>query len=421
LSYASDVYPQGYPGFPLLAALFALASCAPSDAPPAPPLSALTEVSAPAADGSAEPFLSSTDDGVVLSWLEPTSERSYALKVSSYRDNQWSHAVTVAERDDFFVNWADFPTVSQVAPGVLAAHWLQRSGGPGTYDYGVRVVHSSDAGRTWSEPWTPHDDGTPTEHGFVSFLPLADRAWGLVWLDGREFHAAEGAQPAEEMTLRFRSVGPEGVPGPEVLVDGRICDCCQTDAALTSRGPVVVYRDRSEQEIRDIYMTRWVNGAWTEGAPVHADDWKIDACPVNGPAVAARGDQVAVAWFTGAGDVPRVNVAFSGDAGAAFGSPVQVDDGNPAGRVDALMLEDGSALVSWLERTSSGQAEVRARRVWPEGRTGPAATVTVSSDARASGFPRMAALGDGSLLIAWTDAGESGTRVRVARAEIPER
>jgi hypothetical protein len=147
---------------------------------------------------------------------------------------------------------------------------------------------------------------------------------------------------------------------------------------------------------------------------------------VNGPAVAARGDEVAVAWFTGAGGVPLVNVAFSGDAGAAFSAPVQVDDGNPAGRVDALLLADGSALVTWLERTAGGQAEVRARRVWAPadgspGRSGPAATVATSSDARASGFPRMAALADGSLLVAWTDAGEAGTRVRVARAEVPER
>jgi hypothetical protein len=355
-----------------------------------------------------------------MSWLEPTAERVYALKLSHYDDNQWSPPVTITERNDFFVNWADFPTVAEVAPGLLAAHWLQRNGA-GTYDYGVRVVHSRDGGRTWSEPWMPHEDGTPTEHGFASFLPLSAQAWGVVWLDGREFHAPEGEQATEEMTLRFRSVGADGTPGPETLVDARICDCCQTDAALTSQGPLVVYRDRSEREIRDIYVTRLVGGRWTEGAPVHADGWQIDACPVNGPAAAARGDEVAVAWFTGAGDVPRVNVAFSGDAGAAFAAPVQVDDGNPAGRVDALLLGDGSALITWLERTSAGQAEVRARRVWPDGRRGPSATLTRSSDARASGFPRVALAPDGALLIAWTDATDAGTRVKLARAEVPGR
>jgi hypothetical protein len=380
----------------------------------------MEELTSPAGAGSGEPFLAATRDGVVLSWLEHIDGRLHALRVSTLEDNQWSPAVTVAQRDDFFVNWADFPTVQEVAPGVLAAHWLQR-GGSGTYDYGIRVVHSSDRGATWSEPWTPHEDGTPTEHGFASFLPLGDRAWGIVWLDGREFHAPEGDQASEEMTLRFRSVSSEGTRAQEVLVDGRICDCCQTDAAVTSEGPLVVYRDRTEDEIRDIYVTRLVDGAWTEGTPVHGDGWNIAACPVNGPAAAARDEDVAVAWFTGAGDVPRVKVAFSADAGATFGAPVQVDDGNPAGRVDVLLAPDGSALVVWLERAGEGVAEVRARRVWPDGRATPAATVASSSDARASGFPRMAVAGEGSVVIAWTDAGDEGTRVRVARAEVPLR
>ena len=417
---ASDLLPAPWIFLAISASLAVVSACAPAGAPPGPPIVELTELTSPAGEQSGEPYLSATAEGVVLSWLEQTQGRTHALRVSTLLDNQWSSAVTVAERDDFFVNWADFPTVAEVAPGMLASHWLQRSGA-GTYDYGVRVVHSRDGGRTWSEPWTPHEDGTPTEHGFASFLPLPDQAWGLVWLDGRKFHAPEGQTAPEEMTLRFRSVSSDGTPGPETEVDPRICDCCQTDATVTSQGPLVVYRNRTEDEIRDIYVTRLVDGAWTEGVPVHDDGWNIAACPVNGPAVAARDDDVAVAWFTGVADVPKVQVAFSSDAGATFGGAVQVDDGNPAGRVDVLLLEDGSALVSWLERGAAGQADVRARRVWPDGRAGPTATVATSSDARASGFPRMAIDRSGSLIVAWTDAGESGSRVRVARAEIPRR
>jgi hypothetical protein len=400
--------------------IFGQTSCAASDPHPDAAVSEVVELASPAGAGSGEPYLSAAGEGVVLSWLEQLEGRRHALRISTLVDNQWSSPVTVVEREDFFVNWADFPTVAEVAPGVLAAHWLQR-GGAGTYDYGVRVVVSSDGGRTWSEPWTPHGDGTPTEHGFASFFELPNRAWGLVWLDGRQFYAPEGQTASEEMTLRYRSVGADGTPGEEAVVDARICDCCQTDATVTSAGPLVVYRDRTADEIRDIHVTRFVDGAWTEGVPVHSDGWNIAACPVNGPATSARDDAVAVAWFTGAGDTPRVKVAFSSDAGGTFSAPVHVDDGNPAGRVDVLLLEDGSALVSWLERVAEGSAEVRVRRVRPDGTSGPAATITTSSDARASGFPRMAQGADGSLVIAWTDAGESGTRVRVARAEVPGR
>jgi len=400
------------------AAVLPLSACVSAEQAPASALSGIEEVPSPAAEGSGEPHLSSSVDGPVLSWLEPAGEGRHELKVSLWSEGRWSAPATVAGGDDWFVNWADFPSVVPVAPGVLVAHWLQR-GGEGTYDYGVRVARSSDGGATWTEPWTPHEDGTPTEHGFVSIFPEPAGGWGLVWLDGREYASADGGEPSNEMTLRYRHVDAAGTPGGEVLVDGRICDCCQTDAAITSRGPLVVYRDRTHDEIRDVYVTRLVDGAWTEGAPLHADGWHIGGCPVNGPAASARDDGVAVAWFTGAGDQPRVKVSFSSDAGGSFAPPIGVDDGNPAGRVDVELLEDGSALVAWLERTGEGSAEVRVRRVWSDGRSGAASTVAASSSARASGFPQMVGTADGTFVFAWTDVGDAGSRVRVARAAVP--
>jgi hypothetical protein len=199
-----------------------------------------------------------------------------------------------------------------------------------------------------------------------------------------------------------------------VPLDDRTCDCCQNAAAMTAAGPIVAYRNRSPEEIRDIYVTRRVNGKWIAGRPVHADNWKISACPVNGPALAASGSDVALAWFTAAGDTARVNVAFSRDAGGAFGAPVRVDGGAPAGRVDVVMLPDRSALVSWIERTSGDTAAVRVRRVGRDGKLGAPVTVASSSAARASGFPRMVVSGS-DVVFAWTEPGKPSA-VRVARA-----
>ncbi|HZD05512.1 MAG TPA: hypothetical protein VE173_11350, partial [Longimicrobiales bacterium] len=235
-----------------------------------------------------------------MSWLEARTPdtRSWVLRLSRFRNDRWSDPVTVVGNGDLLVNWADFPSVTEV-DGTVLVHWLQR-GGSGGYDYGIRVSRSLDGGTTWSEPWTPHDDASATEHGFVSAFPVAERL-GLVWLDGRRYaRGAGGSEPTDEMTLRFRTLDRRGGAGPEILVDGRVCDCCQTDAALTAAGPVVVYRDRSPEEIRDIHVTRLVDGRWTGGVPVHEDGWHMEACPVNGPAVAARDRDVVVAWFTGA-------------------------------------------------------------------------------------------------------------------------
>lgn len=405
----------------LVATFVVMGSC--TDAPNDPPVSAISEpsiVELNAAEESGEPNLAVSPDGILVSWLEPApGDSAWDLRVARVEEAEAREPRTVVRRSDFFVNWADFPSVAVLPDGRWAAHWLQR-GDAGGYDYGVRVALSADEGRTWSEPWTPHEDGTPTEHGFVTLFPDAGGV-GLVWLDGRRYaQGPGGGEPTEEMTLRFRRLGDEGAPAPTRLLDERTCDCCQTDVAVTSSGPVVAYRDRGPDEVRDVYVTRRLESGWSEGRPVHDDGWVIGGCPVNGPVLASRGgDELAAAWFTAAGDVPRVRVAFSGDAGASFGEPVEVDGGNPAGRVDAVLLDDGSALVSWLERLGEGEAEIRVRRVWPDGRLSGPSVLSRSSDARASGFPRMALARDGRLWFAWTRVDEEGrTRVRLATAEV---
>jgi hypothetical protein len=172
----------------------------------------------------------------------------------------------------------------------------------------------------------------------------------------------------------------------------------------------VVYRDRSDEEIRDISVVKFKGGKWTVPKRVHNDGWKINGCPVNGPAVAASGKRVAVAWFTGAANQQHVRLAFSNDAGETFGEAIKVDGGQPIGRVDVLLLSDGSAMVCWLEKIEGG-GEVRARRVAPDGKLGDAVTVAPSGTARSSGFPQMVQSGN-RLIFAWTGK-------RVLTAEMP--
>ena len=285
--------------------------------------------------------------------------------------------------------------------------------------YGVRTAVSRDGGATWSAPWTPHEDATPTEHGFVSIWPEADGAWSLVWLDGRQYAEGPHGAATDEMTIRARTVAADGTPGPEAVLDHRACDCCQTDVAMTSRGPAVVYRDRTDGEIRDIYLSRRDGDAWTPGHPVHDDGWEIGGCPVNGPAMDAAGSDVVVAWFTGAREEPRVQVAFSGDDGDTFSPPVRVDDGRAVGRVDVVRLEGGDALVAWLEETDEG-AEIRLRRVSPAGEAGASWTMARTSAARASGFPQFVPLAGGGFLAAWTEIRDDApSRVRVSVVEAP--
>ena len=380
-----------------LLALLALAACEPPE-PAGPSPFAEGEVSVPASQGALAPRLAVDASGTpLLSWTEPEGD-GHALRYAVWADSGWSAPQTADSGPGRFVNWADTPGVVPLSDGRRLAHVLtMHPEGESVYAYDVRVRQSGADG--WTEPALLHDDGVAAEHGFVSAVPLADGSAGLVWLDGRNQGSGHG-HGGGAMTLRYARLGADGTVSDTAELDARTCDCCPTAAVATPGGLVVAYRDRSEAEIRDIAVVRLVDGAWTTPTIPHPDGWEIAGCPVNGPALAASGDRVALAWFTAA-DSARVRLAVSEDGGATWGPAVRIDGGAPLGRVGVALLPDGSAAVSWLE-TVGEAAEVRVRRVASDGTAGaPTAVATVDSG-RASGVPHIVAVDD-RVMVAWTE------------------
>jgi len=375
----------------------------------------------PAGAGAMAPNVTLAGGDVLLTWIEPTESRqdnksrqdkSRRLRFSRLTARGWSAPATIASGATLLANWADFPGVIQAPDGALVAHWLEVTG-PGAY--GIKLSRSADGGATWAPAGALNTDDTPTEHGFVSWLAESDGVRGF-WLDGRDL--AGKSEKDAAMTLRTARVRGS-VRGGEEKIDARVCSCCQTDAALAAAGPVIAYRDRTDEEVRDISVIRRTPEGWSQPTRVHADGWKIPGCPVNGPAIAAAGRRVAVAWFTAAPPNPRVQVAFSEDGGATFGPAAVVDGTLPIGRVDVALDANGDALVSWLAadpKSSSGGASVRLRRVTPQGKLGTPLPVAATSAARNSGFPRLVRAGD-RLILAWVESGEP-SKVRAAAVPV---
>ncbi|UCE02350.1 MAG: exo-alpha-sialidase [Candidatus Latescibacterota bacterium] len=365
----------------------------------------------PTPAGSAEPNLHVRENRLYVSWLHH-GETGHAFQYALYEDGAWRGVRTIVEGERFFANWADVPSIVELSDGSLVAHWLQRNGDdPHGYDALLAVSHD---GTRWSTRH-PHRDGTATQHGFVS-IAADDRAGAaVVWLDGRNYAGGKGEDEAE-MQLMWCDLSADGC-APEAALDTRVCSCCPTSVARTATSTLVAYRDRSPSEVRDISLVRRENGAWSEPYALADDGWQISGCPVNGPALAADGERVAAARFTLGGGEAAVRLSFSRDEGRTFPVDVRVDDGNPLGRSDVVLLPRGDALVLWIESPPEGAVEIRARRVAPDGHLDDSFLVSTTSPERASGFPRMERIGN-HVYFAWTEVAEP-TRVRMATLELP--
>ena len=296
--------------------------------------------------------------------------------------------------------------------------WLHigcKCGGEGTYEYDVHIGLSSD-GYSWNTSFIPHRDSLAAEHGFVSMINLANENVQAVWLDGRNMagqdhnHNHGGGQGA--MTLRTAQFDHIGRLSVEYELDQKVCECCQTDMVLSNRGPVVVYRNRSNNEIRDISIVRNINGKWSEPVTVFNDEWKINGCPVNGPAIDAHESDIVVAWYTAAKGIPTVKLAFSKDGGQNFDLPFTIDEQDPLGRVDVKWINQETAFIVWLA-DDGDDGMISGMFVKPDGRKSDIIALTKTRKSRRSGFPVIENIKEG-LILTWTHVEDGKTSVRTS-------
>lgn len=380
----------------------------------------VTDWPLPITGGATAPDLHLAPDGrLLLSWISTQPGRRDAVQYAANgSDGQWQSAPkTIAVGTALFTNWADTPHITATPDGALWVHWLQKST-DAQYAYDIAMSTSRDDGMHWSAPFSPHDDGTASEHGFVSMWPAAHDTLGIAWLDGRNMATGAGKGHAGHgggaMTLRAATYDPRMQRGNDAELDAMTCDCCQTDVAMTASGPLLVYRGRDHGEIRDILATRFDGKAWTRAHKVHDDQWKMPACPVNGPAVAARDNSAVVAWYTEAGEQPSLKLARSTDAGATFAAPIEIDRGSALlGRVDVAF--DGQQVVlAWLREDATGQS-LQLARYNPDlsKQLQRLEVAKLQGRGRATGFPKLA-LRDGIAHLAWTDVVDGRPQLRGA-------
>lgn len=359
----------------------------------------LAEIASPAGPRALGASIAKAPDGTWwLSWVEaantpapaatpPSGEHHHGasttadaaphtLRFSRFdaATNTWTAARTIAVGHGVPTSSADFPQLAFEGNGRALALWPDGRGG-------AWFTHSTDRGATWTEPAPWMTDGTEVEK--FSFATLADGRVLAAWLDGRAKKSG-----GKNQQLFARIVGEKG---PDLLIDPSVCDCCQTTLTAFPDGTALIaYRGRTEDEVRDIRVARFRGRAWDDPRPLNNDDWRIAACPINGPRLASDGGRVGVAWFTAADNDPRVLASFSPDAGGRFLQPLRMDGGKPAGHVDTLLLHDGAMLVTWIE----GDGSAWLRRVTPDFTPGEPVRLAAAGTVPLNTVPRAALLRD---------------------------
>jgi len=356
--------------------------------------------------------------GIVLTWQTRSGDEAQLNYALMDADGRELRRGVIASGQDWFVNWADFPSLAVLDTGDWVSFWLQKSA-PDTYAYDIRVVRSSNGGGRWTEPVTPHLDGTATEHGFVSMQPLPEGSVQMLWLDGRtsggaghgDDHGSEGP-----MSLRSAVLDRRGRVLESQELDGRACSCCQTDSAALGDEIHAVYRDRSTQEIRDIgLLRRNPNGEWSRPRRLHKDGWQISACPVNGPALAASGEQLIAVWPTLA-QAPMA-VRYQVRQGDQIRTEAILEQGDAVlGRVDASAAADEGFAISWIGADGSAAA-LKLAEIDASGAIRRIRVIATLAPGRSTGNPRLLWYRDAHYLT-WTEsAGPGQTQVRLERVD----
>ena len=349
-------------------------------------------------NSNAQPNLVSYNGSLSLSWISSKEENKASLNYSQYKEGRWIKPQVIASGSDWFVNWADFPAHAINQDLIITSH-LKKSAS-GTYTYDVVLNLQKLSGEKIREDFLLNTDGVKAEHGFVSIMANNEKGFFITWLDGRNTIEKKLEGDHKPMTIRFAEITDKGDVIKESELDASTCDCCQTSIAITNDGPIVVYRDRSEEEVRDIYSVKNINGTWEKPNAVHDDGWIINGCPVNGPKVAVNSKNLAVSWFTVSNNHPLVNVSFSKNNGNSFGAPLKVNDHDAIGRVDVAFLNDEEVIVSYMEVDDIG-TYLRIKKVSFDGKISEPITISKIDGGRNTGVPQLEII-DSEIFIVWT-------------------
>ena len=351
------------------------------------------KVEIPTGSDSMAPNLSLMGNHFALSWIKRNEGQESQFFFTQWTGSGFENKNLIAASQKMFSNWADIPSIVEAKNGDLYAHWLERISSK-QYAYGVQIALSKDRGKMWAPMGWLHDDESETEHGFVSLIQ-DDANVRAFWLDGRKMTKASGKMALHTAILDGNEIEEERT------LDANVCTCCPTSAIQLTDGPMVVYRDRSSEGIRDFSFVTDLEQGWSEPEKIADDHWLMPGCPVNGASIASSGDLVAISRFTFIQGKPQVILQIYKQGQSNVRKNLVLDKKAPIGRCSTVCSKDAIYTI-WIGKEKK-QAVLRMAEVTPNGNVRRQEILCALDAGFTSGMPRSI-LSGGYVWVSWTDS-----------------
>jgi hypothetical protein len=390
------------------------------------------------------PSIAATGRVVVVAW-GASIRGATDVYVSVSRDGGREFGVPVRVNDvdgDASVGGEQPPHVALVPranrePSIVVVWTAKREGGTR-----ILTARSDDGGASFTGARPLAGGEASGNRGWEAIAIDPEGRVVSVWLDHRELAGAAGQTPmhheghdhagagkapddgaarAQLSKLYFSRVGEPraGDDNAGHAIAAGVCYCCKTAVAAGVDGSIfAAWRHVYPGNIRDIAFTVSRDGGRTFAEPIRVSDdqWVLDGCPENGPAMAIDSRQrVHVVWPTLVGGAtPDVEPALelfyaaSGD-GRVFSTRHRLPTEGVPKHAQIVAAQDELLIAVWEE-----QAGGKRRVVVGRARGGQAFTRQIVSGSGSATYPVIALAGD-SPVVAWARDTKERSVIQVAR------
>jgi hypothetical protein len=292
------------------------------------------------------------------------------------------------------------PKIAIAQNGNIYVTWTQAL--PAPYSGYIWFSRSINGGKSFSQPSIVHQDRAEITHRFDALAVSPSGRVYVAWVDKRDLIAAKKAKQAYDGAAIYYAVSDDqGLSfGAEQKAVDNSCECCRIAMLANEKGDaVMMWRHLFDGGVRDHAMAKiGVNEKSTKIHRASFGQWKINACPHHGPALAKGGDWgYHMAWFDGGDKAGLFYARMDGDAWVS--SPAKrFGDANSQAGHPALISNGEQVWLAWKEMTDTA-SEVKLVKSDDSGRSWDS-PVVISQTKGKSDYPQLL-LKDGQAYLAW--------------------